>query len=116
MTKTKIFLYALTAGLFFFGTGCKKYLDVNRDVNRPVAVPTGTLLTTVQANIGNALTFNTNLTSGNSGLSGILAVYMHQMSTRETANQYGAKGSTVDAAWDLIFLQTLPDLDVIIRQ
>ena len=116
MTKNKLFIYFLTAGLVFLGTGCKKYLDVNRDVNRPVAVPTGTLLTTAEANLGSALTYNTNLTSGNSGLSGVLSVYMHQMSTREEPNQYGAKGSRVDAAWDLIFLQILPDLDVIIRQ
>src|SRR5215203_3575980 len=116
MKKNKIFIYFLTAGLVFLSTGCKKYLDVNRDVNRPVAVPTGTLLTTAEANLGNALTFNTNLTSGNNGLSGVLAAYMHQMSTRETQNQYGAKGSTVDAAWDLIFQQVLPDLNVIITQ
>lgn len=116
MTKNKIFIYFLTAGLLFLITGCKKYLDVNRDVNRPVAVPTGTLLTTAQSNLARALTFNNNLTSGNNGLSGVLAVYMHQMSTREASNQYGAIGSTVDAAWDLIFLQTLPDLDVIIKQ
>jgi hypothetical protein len=116
MTKNKIFIYTLSAGLVLFGTGCKKYLDVNQDLNRPVAVPTGTLLTTAEANLGSALTFNTDLNSGNNGLSGVLAVYMHQMSTRETANQYGAKGSTVDAAWDLIFQQVLPDLDVIIEQ
>ena len=116
MTKNKIFLYALTACLTLLGTGCKKYLDVNQDLNRPVAVPTGTLLTTAEANLGSALTFNTDLSSGNNGLSGVLAVYMHQMSTRETSNQYGAKGSTVDAAWDLIFQQVLPDLNVIITQ
>ncbi len=116
MNRTKILLYTLTAALLVFSTGCKKYLDVNQDVNRPVAVSTGTLLTTAQSNLGRALTFNTNLTSGNNGLSGILAVYTHQMSTREASNQYGAVGSTVDAAWDLIFLQVIPDLDVIIKQ
>jgi hypothetical protein len=116
MRQNKLFTYFLTAGLLLLGTGCKKYLDVNRDVNRPVAVPTGTLLTTAEANLGNALTFNTDLTSGNNGLSGVLAVYTHQMSTREEPNQYGAKGSRVDAAWDLIFQQILPDLDVIIKQ
>lgn len=116
MRQNKLFTYFLTAGLLVLSTGCKKYLDVNRDVNRPVAVPTGTLLTTAEANLGSALTFNTDLTSGNNGLSGVLAVYTHQMSTREEPNQYGAKGSRVDAAWDLIFQQILPDLDVIIKQ
>jgi hypothetical protein len=116
MRQNKLIIYFLAAGLFVLGTGCKKYLDVNRDVNRPVAVPTGTLLTTAEVNLTSALTFNTDLTSGNNGLSGVLAVYMHQMSTREEPNQYGAKGSRVDAAWDLIFQQALPDLDVIIKQ
>jgi hypothetical protein len=94
--------------LFFIGTGCKKYLDVNQNVNNPTSVPTGTLLTSAERNLGDNLSFG--------GLSGYLAVYMHQMSTRETANQYGVKGTTVDGAWDGIFQQVLPDLDVIIKQ
>jgi hypothetical protein len=116
MRQNKLFIYFLATGLFVLGTGCKKYLDVNQDVNRPVAVPTGTLLTTAEVNIGTALSFATAVSGGNSGLSGILAVYMHQMSTREEPNQYGAKGSRVDAAWDLIFQQALPDIDVMIKQ
>ena len=116
MNRSKILLYTLTASLVVIGSGCKKYLDVNRDVNRPVAVPTGTLLTTAQVNMVSALGMHPDLTSGNNGLTGVLAVYTHQMSTREESNQYGAKGSTVDVAWDLIFQQTLPDLDVIIKQ
>ena len=114
MIRYKQIIYLLTAGLFFLGTGCKKYLDVNENVNDPVAVPTGTLLTTAEGNLGISLSFET--PGANLGLSGALAVYTHQMSTRETANQYGVKGSDVDAAWDQLFQQTLPDLDVIIKQ
>lgn len=113
MVQNKI-LYILTAGLLLLGTGCKKYLDVNENVNDPVTVPTGTLLTTAEMNLGTALSFTT--PGGNSGVSGVLAVYMHQMSTREAANQYNAIGSTMDAAWDLLFQQALPDIDVIIKQ
>ena len=116
MRQNKLFICIITTGLFVLGTGCKKYLDVNQDVNRPTAVPTGTLLTTAEVNLGTALSFATAPSGGNFGLSGVLAVYMHQMSTREAPNQYGAKASTVDAAWDLIFQQTLPDIDVIIKQ
>ncbi len=115
MILNKKIIYLFTAGLFLVGTGCKKYLDVNQNVNNPVAVPTGTLLTTVEQNLGNSLSFQIP-PFNNTGLSRFLAVYMHQMSTRETANQYGVKGSDVDAAWDNLFQQTLPDIDVIIKQ
>lgn len=114
MIRIKKIIYILTIGLFLFGTGCKKYLDVNQNVNNPVAVSTGTLLVTAENNLGNALSFG--IPGGFSGLSGLLAVYTHQMSTRETANQYGVKGTTVDQAWDVLFQQVLPDLDVIIKQ
>ncbi|MBK5269699.1 MAG: SusD/RagB family nutrient-binding outer membrane lipoprotein [Bacteroidia bacterium] len=112
MIRNKIITYILTAGLFLFSTGCKKYLDVNQDVNNPTSAPTGTLLTTAEVNMGSALSFG----NANTMLSGYLAVYMHQMSTREAANQYNVKGSDLDAAWDLLFQQMLPDIDVIINQ
>jgi len=108
MIRNKKILYILAAGLVVFGTSCKKYLDVNQNVNDPVAVPTSTLITTAELNLGNNLSYG--------GLSGYLAVYMHQMSTRETANQYGVRGATVDGVWNGFFQQTLPDIDVMIRQ
>lgn len=108
MIQNKKLIHLFTAVLFLFGTGCKKYLDVNQNINNPVEVPTGTLLTTAELNLGNSLSY------GN--LSGFLAVYMHQMSTRETANQYGVKGSDVDNTWSLLYGQMLPDIDVIIKQ
>jgi hypothetical protein len=104
----KIFYLILSAGLILFGTACKKYLDVNQNVNDPVAVPTSTLLTTAEVNLGNNLSYG--------GLSLYLSVYMHQMSTRETANQYNVRGTAVDGVWDGLFQQVLPDIDVIIKQ
>ncbi len=98
----------LSIGLILFATGCKKYLDVNDNVNDPLAVPIGTLLTTVERNLGDELSFG--------GLSLQLSVYMHQMSTRETANGYNVRGSTLDGDWDAFFSQVLPDIDVIIKQ
>lgn len=114
MIRNKKIFLILGLGIMLFATGCKKYLDVNANVNDPVAVPTGTLLTTAERNLGVALSYQ--LPNGSPGLSGMLAVYMHQMSTRETANQYGVRGATVDPVWDQLFQQVLPDLDVIIRQ
>ena len=115
MIRNKAIILFLITGLFTLGTGCKKYLDVNENVNDPVEVPTGTLLTSAEFNLGNALSFGGGALS-NISLSGHLAVYVHQMSTREEANQYGLKGSDVDFAWDELFQKVLPDIDVMIKQ
>lgn len=117
MIQNKNILFFLISGLLFLGTGCKKYLDVNQNVNDPQSVPTGTLLTSAEQSLGVSLSFGGgDLTNTNITLSGFLAVYTHQMSTREEANQYALKGGDVDFAWDIIFQQLLPDIDVIIKQ
>jgi hypothetical protein len=117
MKPIKNILLFLGATLILLGTGCKKYLDVNENVNDPVAVPTGTLLTSAEQNLGVALSFGGgDMTNGNTALSGFLAVYTHQMSTREEANQYAAKGADLDYVWNELFQQVLPDIDVIIKQ
>ena len=110
MIRNKKFIYFLTAGLFLLGTGCKKYLNVNKNLNDPTAVPVSTLLTSSQKDIGNAMAMST-------GLSGGLSVYMHQACTRGNADGYGIKGDnfTVENAWAL-FYGAITDLDVIISQ
>lgn len=110
MIRTKKLIYILTTGLFLLGTGCKKYLDVNKNLNDPTAVPVSTLLTESEVQIGNAMAMS-------SGLSGGLSVYMHQACTRGNADGYGIKGDnfTVENAWAL-FYGAITDLDVIISQ
>ena len=117
MIKNKKIIFLLITGLLILGTSCKKYLDVNENLNDPLTVPTGTLLTNAELNLGIGLSFGGGeFTNGNTTLSGFLAVYMHQMTTREEADQYALKGSDVDVAWDQLFQQMLPDIDVIIKQ
>jgi hypothetical protein len=110
MIRNKFFLYILTAGLFLIGTGCKKYLDVNKNLNSPTTVPVSTLLTSSQLAIGNNLAMNT-------GLSGGLSVYMHQACTRGNADGYGIKGDnfSVEAPWAGLY-GAIADLNVIINQ
>lgn len=110
MIRIKIFIYVLTAGLFLTGTGCKKYLDVNKNLNNPTAVPVSTLLTEAEVQIGNAMAMS-------SGLSGGLSVYMHQACTRGNADGYGIKGDnfSVENPWSL-FYGAIADMDVIISQ
>ena len=85
MTRNKIkYLLLIISGLMVF-VSCKKQLDVNNNPNNPVNVPLKTLLTNAQAALGSSLAMGT-------GLSQDLAVYTHQMSTREEANDYAVTG------------------------
>jgi len=80
---------------------CKKFLDINTDPNNPVAVEVSKLLPTTQRTLGDALSMD----EQNGGLSEILAVYTHQMSTREEADKYGITGVDVNiqTAWSKLF-------------
>ena len=110
MIRNKKILYLLTAALFLVGTGCKKFLDVNKNLNSPTSVPVSTLLTSSELAIGNAMAMG-------SGLSNGLSVYMHQQTTREQSDGYGIRGDNfrVENPW-YGFYGAIADLDVIIEQ
>ncbi len=74
-------------------SGCKKYLDVNKNVNDPTAVPVSLLLSSAERNIAN------NITLG-SGLGQTMSIYTHQTTGRVSADRYGAGAS----GWE-IFMQ-----------
>jgi len=110
MIRNKIIIYIVTAGLFLFGSGCKKYLDVNKNLNDPISLPVSVLLTGSEKSIGD------NMAMG-SGLSGGLACYVHWHSVRGGADVYGIKGDNfyVQTPW-AGFYNLLADLNVIISQ
>ncbi|MEO7801708.1 MAG: SusD/RagB family nutrient-binding outer membrane lipoprotein [Ginsengibacter sp.] len=83
------FLYILPIGLIGF-ISCKKTLDINTDPNNPTTISISKLLPAAVQNLGNALAIG-NGTYG--GLSQILSVYTHQMSTREEPDVYGVTGN-----------------------
>ncbi len=85
-------------------TGCKKYLDVNKNLNNPTAVPVALLLSNAERTISG------NLALG-SGLGNTTSIYTHQMTGRVGADRYGA-GS---AGWDGLYT-ALTNLNVIIKQ
>ena len=105
----KIF-YILTAGLMLLATGCKKYLDVNKNLNDPTKVPVSIVLTSAELQIGLALAYNGGLSDG-------LSVYMHQQSTREEPDQYGMNGNDfiITTSWSTLHY-AITDLDVVINQ
>lgn len=95
-------------------TSCKKQLDINTDPNNPTIVANSKLLPTVEIALGNSLAFG-NGTKG--GLSQILGVYIHQLSTRENPDQYGATGSDfyVQTSWEGMYMDVLNNAEVIIK-
>jgi hypothetical protein len=83
---------------------CKKFLDINTDPNNPTSVEVSKLLPTTQRTLGDALSMD----EQNGGLSEILAVYTHQMTTREEADKYGITGVDVNiqTVWSKLFSST----------
>ncbi len=88
MVRKSIYLIAFFA--LVIALSCKKgFLDINTDPNNPTTIESSKLLPTTQRTLGDALSMDEN----NGGLSNVLAVYAHQMSTREEADKYGMTGS-----------------------
>ena len=83
---------------------CKKALDINSDPNNPTAIEVGKLLSNAQRTLGDALSMDEN----NGGLSEILAVYVHQMTTREEPDKYGITGvdPTIQTSWSKLYSQS----------
>ncbi|NSL89107.1 SusD/RagB family nutrient-binding outer membrane lipoprotein [Chitinophaga sp. Mgbs1] len=86
-----IFLVTLAAM-----AGCTKgFLDINTDPNNPTKVTLNQLLPASEQGLGYAMGF-TNDARGARGLTEVLSVYMHQVTVRESQDQYGATGSQFD--------------------
>ena len=106
MRRKNHFIYFFTTLIMLVAgvTGCKKFLDVNKNLNDPTAVPVSLLLSNCERNIAN----NTAL---GSGLGGTMSIYVHQTTGRVGADRYGA-GS---AGWDGLY-SAITNLNVIIAQ
>jgi len=105
--RKKINYIQLFAALVMFVlvfASCQKFLDVNKNLNSPTAVPVALLLSNAEVAIAG------NVALG-SGLGGITSVYTHQTTGRVGADRYGA-GS---AGWEGLY-GAIKDLDVIIKQ
>jgi len=93
--------------MVLFTVSCTKdFLDINTDPNNPTAIEVSKLLPWAQRTLGDALA----LGEDNGGLSQILAVYTHQMSTREEPDQYGATGNEfyLGLAWSKLYATSPP--------
>jgi hypothetical protein len=82
----------------------KGFLDINTDPNNPTSIEVSKILPTTIRTLGDALSLDEN----NGGLSNVLAVYVHQMSTREEADKYGMTGAdpVIATPWAKLYSST----------
>ena len=101
--KYSIYYIALLALLT---TGCKKFLDVNKNVNNPTpaSVNLSLVLSGAERNISNNTALGSTL--GNN-----LALYTHQLTGRIGADRYGAGA----ASWNELY-SAISNLNVIIKR
>lgn len=101
--------YIIPVAVVILGlSACKKdYLNINTDPNNPVEAPVPLLLTGAEKSLGDALAMGG---GDNGGLSQILEVYVHRITTREEADQYGATGNEffLGLAWPKLYSSTPP--------
>ncbi len=106
--RRKYFIYSFTAlaVIATVGTGCKKFLDVNKNVNDPTpsSVSLAFVLSGAERNISQNLALGT-------GLGNTMAVYTHQVTGRVGADRYGAGAS----GWEGLY-GALSNLNVIINR
>lgn len=110
MKQLKKFLNTFSVVILLAGgiTGCKKFLDVNQNLNDPTSVPISTLLTGAERNIGGSFALGTTIGNG-------LGVYTHQLMQYGAFNRYGINGSALSGTWDGLY-RALTNVDVIIAQ
>ena len=106
MRKIKYYINSFTAlvmvALVF--SSCEKFLDVNKNLNSPTAVPVSLILSNAEVGLARNVALGT-------GLGGVASVYTHQTIGRVGADRYGAGA----AGWGGIY-SAIKDLDVVIKQ
>lgn len=97
MKKSIIYLFAI----LIVASGCTKdFLDVNTDPNQPTDISVNQLLPSAERGLAAVLGYTNDARSAR-GISTVLAVYTHQLTVRETPDQYGATGAefNINGSW-----------------
>jgi hypothetical protein len=100
--------YIIPVAAILILSSCKKdFLNINTDPNNPTDAPIDLLLPTAERTLGDALSMGG---GDNGGLSQILEVYVHRITTREEADQYNAKGNEffTSLAWPKFYSSSPP--------
>ncbi|MEO7767215.1 MAG: SusD/RagB family nutrient-binding outer membrane lipoprotein [Ferruginibacter sp.] len=111
----KNFKFIIVIAVALLAVSCKKnFLDINKDPNNPLRVEVSKLLPTAENSLGNSLAIGNGSLGG---LSQILEVYTHQLSTRENQDQYGTTGTAfyIGTAWVTMYQGAQENLEKIIK-
>ncbi|GAB1416601.1 SusD/RagB family nutrient-binding outer membrane lipoprotein [Paludibacter sp.] len=105
----KKFIFLILFSVLFIG--CEGVLDVNKDPNNPENVPITLLLPAIELNATYAFV-------AGEGIGQDLGVYMHQLSTREEANEYGADGTEyyLGRSWNYTYVGALQNIEALIAK
>ncbi len=105
-------IFLLLAGVMFAGTGCKKFLDVNRDPNHPLTVAESLILAPVE------FTVATQIAGGYTGM--VMAYWMQQLSLNQAApgiDTYMITDKDVDNTWSFfLYPNVFENLRVMITE
>lgn len=104
--RRKYFIHYIILIALLTGAGCKKFLDVNKNVNNPTpaSVNLSLVLSGAERNIANNTALGSTL--GNN-----LSLYIHQLTGRIGADRYGAGA----ASWNELY-SAISNLNVIIKR
>jgi len=120
--------YIFIGGLLATTVSCTKgFLDINTSPNQPSKVTLTQLLSTTEQGLAYSMGFSASSARGAVGLTEVLAVYMHQVTVRESQDQYGATGDefNINNCWSQFYssqststeiLGFLENCEVMIRQ
>ncbi|MBN2612803.1 MAG: SusD/RagB family nutrient-binding outer membrane lipoprotein [Bacteroidales bacterium] len=91
-------------------TSCSEWLDINVDPNNPSEMKIDKILPSVFYDMGDDFGI------GYSRLGYVCAVYVHQLTTRESYDQYGVTGSAyaITTYWNDLYTGMLQDLELLI--
>ena len=91
--------------------GCKKYLDVNEDSNRPIDVKESLMLPPIQMLISQNIN-----ASGDGNLSVVLQQYLQVMALNQVAPNFGTYqmyNIDMDGDWNNVYVRTLNNLNLL---
>ena len=103
--------YILGFALMVALAGCKKYLDVNEDPNRPIDVKESLMLPPIQMLISQNIN-----ASGDGNLSVVLQQYLQVMALNQVAPNFGTYqmyNIDMDGDWNNVYVRTLNNLNLL---
>jgi len=104
----KVFSIMITLALFL--TSCSEWLDINTDPNNPSTIEVNKMLPGINQDLGYYLG------NGYMQLGYITSVYAHQLTSRESIDQYGINGTDVNDVWAGLYSGPVKEIQTLIDE